>query len=94
MDLTSAPPSQDLDIDLQALWDSSPDEEKRVIVLIQHDRMPRPAECTYGCRFPVEPGDSVLCPPSRLSPQPFVGIVMATDASNYTGPLKYLLRKA
>lgn len=93
MDLTSTPPSQDLDIDLQALFDSSPDEERRVIVLIQHKNMPAATESTYGCRFPVEPGDSVLCPPAPLWPEPFVGIVVATSGSTYKGPLKYLIRK-
>ena len=94
MGLTSTPPTQSTDIDaLNALWEESPDEERRVIVLIQHPNMPTASECTYGCRFPVQPGDSVLCPPAPLWKEPFVGIVVATEGSTYDGPLKYLIRK-
>lgn len=94
MDLTSAPPSQSLDIDLQALWDSSPDEDQRVTVMIQHPKMPVPMESVYGCRFPVAVGDAVLCPPAPLHPEPFTGVVVALDGGTYNGPLKYLIRKA
>lgn len=94
MDLTSTPPDQSLDIDLQGLFDSSPDEEQRVIVMIQHPKMPMPMESVYGCRFPVQAGDSVLCPPAPLHPEPFVGVVVGFGDNGYTGPLKYLIRKA
>ncbi len=75
-------------IDLEALTNDC-----RVVVLIKHPKMPQAYESTYGCRFDVAEGDMVLCPPAPLWPEPFVGMVVGIDGSDYRGPIKYLIRK-
>lgn len=67
--------------------------EQRVMVMIQHPKMPAPFESCYGVRFEVQAGDSVLCPPAPLWPEPFVGIVTGFGDGGYKGPVKYLIRK-
>lgn len=51
-------------------------------------------ELVYGCTFPVRIGDAVICPPTPLFPSEFTGVVVSMDASGYSGPIKYLVRRA
>lgn len=45
---------------------------------------------TYGADFPVSPGDTVLCPPTRLEPRWTKGTVVELDPGSYRGPVKYV----
>jgi hypothetical protein len=71
-------------VDLESL-------ERRVMVMIQHPKMPEPSECCYGSMFEVMIGEKVIVPPAPLWPKPFVGIVTGFGSGGYTGPVKYLI---
>lgn len=55
-------------------------------------RYGRPTVMTlvYGATFPVAVGQRVLCPPTRLNPKWSQGTVVALDAGDYKGRVKYL----
>jgi len=55
-------------------------------------RYGRPTTMTlvYGATFPVELGQRVLCPPTRLNPKWSHGTVVALDAGGYSGRVKYI----
>ena len=69
-----------------------PDPEQRIVVLVELPQAAEPtmAELTYGCRFPVQLGDKVNCPPMPRWPKWQVGIVVRLGDNGYKGRVKYV----
>lgn len=72
--------------------------DDRIVVLIEFPHVGKfghetTRELVYGCSFPVEVGDLVSCPPTRLHPKRTTGVVTALGSNGYRGPVKYV-RKA
>lgn len=47
-------------------------------------------ELTYGCTSPLEVGDTVLCPPTRVHPSWTRGTVVSLHDNGYRGRVKYV----
>lgn len=45
-------------------------------------------QLVYGCRFPVQVGDLVRCPPTPLYSKWTTGQVVSLDGGQYRGPVK------
>ena len=69
-----------------------PEPEQRIVVLVELPQADEPTmvELTYGCRFLVQPGDRVNCPPMPRWPKWQVGIVVRLGDNGYTGRVKYV----
>lgn len=95
-DLTPAMIDAEFDVIVAGLTaeQDAPSPEQRIVVLVELPQATEPTmvELTYGCRFPVQLGDKVNCPPMPRWPKWQVGIVVRLGSNGYDGPVKYVTR--
>lgn len=68
------------------------DDRITVMVSLPYIKKGSPLILVYGCKFTVDIGQTVLCPPTPKGPpgQWFTGMVIALDGGDYKGPVKYV----